>query len=35
MVAVVYEELPNEVMIYDVERGREQSTKPIMFPKGY
>lgn len=35
LAAILYEELPNEVFIYDVENDASLETKPIMFPPGY
>ena len=34
LAAIVYESLPNEVIVYDVDK-KEQFAKPIMFPRGY
>lgn len=35
LAAILYEALPNEVFIYDVENGASLEAKPIMFPSGY
>ena len=35
LAAILYEEFPNEVFVYDVESGAELGTRPIMFPSGY
>lgn len=35
LTAIVYEEIPNEVFIYDVERSASMDLRPIMFPTGF
>jgi hypothetical protein len=35
LAAILYEELPNEVFVYDVEDGAALGTRPIIFPPGY
>lgn len=35
LAAIVYEELPNEVFIYDVERKASMDVRPIFFPAGF
>lgn len=35
LAAILFNEFPNEVFIFDVENGAELGTRPIMFPEGY
>lgn len=35
LAAILYEALPNEVIIYDVETNAQQATRPIIFPEGF
>jgi hypothetical protein len=35
LVAILYDALPNEVFIYNVEERGEREIRPIMFPAGF
>ena len=35
LAAILYDEFPNEVFVYDLTRNQELGAKPIMFPSGY
>ena len=35
LTAILYDQFPNEVFIYNVENGIQLGTKPIIFPSGF